>query len=240
MSTVNDNQSAKLEGLQQDAIPHGIFSAAESAYSKHALKDVLNKPRTENAQEGPLLFTNIYPKESQPDEKPNDKPNEKSQSDKPTERTPLGTHDTTSDAPREAREALTPEQIKLNEQVAKGIELLKSGKIDELCKLAQEISKNGEDDKAIVQFQRKLSAESKMDITFRGAGKQVVIGTNDEDPNTRDQIVTSKSVTIKNDGTLVSAKETKSGPGIRSEKELDPKQTYDELMKVFKKNQEQK
>ncbi|MBS1956963.1 MAG: hypothetical protein JST89_22430 [Cyanobacteria bacterium SZAS-4] len=240
MSTVNDNQLGKLEGLQPNATPHGIFSAAESAYSKQALQDVLNKPRTENTQAGSLLFTNIYSKESQPDDKPHDKPSEKSQSDKPNDRTPDRTPETTADAPREASEAPTPEQIKLNEQVAKGMELLKSGKIDELCKLAQEISKNGEDDKAIVHFQRKLSAESKMDITFRGAGKQVVIGTNDEDPNTRDQIVTRKSVTIKNDGTLLSAKETKSGPGIGTEKDLDPKQTYDELMKVFKKNQEQK
>ncbi len=227
--TINDRQ---LEGLQKDntKLDGAIPEAAAHAWGLDQLKnEVFNKPRTENSQSDTLVFTNPYgslnkneaPSEKPPSDQPGDKPN---------------------DAPREANEAPTPEQIELNKQVAKGMELIKEGKFDELCKLAQEIAKNSPDS-TCGAFEKKLREEAKMDIAFLGNGKYVLIGTNDSDPNSSDKIVTSKAVKIKEDGTLVSAKEHKSGGGWGgkgSEKDLDPKQTYDEMMKIFKKNTEKK
>jgi hypothetical protein len=139
-------------------------------------------------------------------------------------------------------EVPTPAEIERAKQVAQAMDLLKQGKYEDLCKLAKEIGKDG-DDNALGSFQKQLSKEAKMNIQFNGNTKSVDITFGDHDPNARDKRETSTTVTIKADGTLVSAKETKSGGngGQRDEvTDVDPAKSFEQLKKRIEKNSEQK
>ncbi|CAN5225623.1 hypothetical protein BH10CYA1_BH10CYA1_07570 [soil metagenome] len=123
-----------------------------------------------------------------------------------------------------------------DKQVAKGLELLKQGKFEDLCKLAKEIGKDDNDD-ALGAFQKQLSKEAKMDIKFNGGGKSVEINFGDHDPNAVDKREPSTQVTIAEGGTTT-AKEFNGDP-LDKGKDVDPKAPLAALKKRLEKNSKQ-
>lgn len=130
-----------------------------------------------------------------------------------------------------------------DKQVAMGVELLKSGKFDELCKIAKNLRDRDEKDerlKDLVNFEQKLSAAAKVQVTFFPDGKALSLSTNDASNHRLQEVpVISKYVTVRSDGVPISALEVATVEGYRgyeTVKNLDNRQTFDALMDQIKKN----